>query len=815
MTDRGDTLLYMRKIFLITAILFSLIVQARQPVDYTIKGYVADSGTLQPLGMVSLEIKSNVNRKQLAATLSATDGRFQLSQVPSGKHQLEVTLIGYHSKMVFLSDTLFTGNNTIDIGRIWLQPATASLKEVVITATRPLVKQEIDRVSYDVQADPDSKAQTVMELLRKVPLLSVDGDDNIQLQGSGSYRIFINGRPSALLANSPKDALRAMPASSVQKIEVITTPPAKYDSEGLAGIINIVLNKRTDNGYNATITSRNSIPFGPGLTGTGTFRQNKWGASASVSRNYRTKTNARSGNYRQTYDPASVFEQQNFNQIWGRSFFSNAELSFEADSLNLFTVSGYIGSGISRRISTLHSSFGNDELNTGQQLYTITNNQRTPWRSGDIGFNYQRGFRKNTQQLLTLSYRHNVFVNNYTVSSRITDKTNYNSPDNDQYNRSAAKENTLQLDYVHPFGATSMEAGIKVILRSNTSRASVYKWEQQGPVEDTDRANDFSYQQNVLAFYNSWGWKINAVTVRLGARVEHTLVDADFKTTGTGINRQYTNFTPVLSLMRSLPGNQTLTAGFSSRIERPGIWLLNPFVDKSNPQLISSGNPDLKAVQSYQGELGYTKTGKGTLNLRASYLYSGGTITNVVRILSDTLTQTTYDNIGTNSILRLNITGNYPMGKFSVNFSTGAFYVWVKGQYNGRFFSNEGIRTNSFASLSYRPGNDWSFGANFGFNRRYITLQGSSDDYYYYSLSAGKSWFDKRLSLNFILNNFGLKNYSFKQYSSTPDFYQSNTENIIYRNMNFGLSYKFGKLAASIKKNKRGISNDDVNNGGK
>ncbi len=815
MTDRSDTLLYMRKIFLITAILFSLIVQARQPVTYTVNGYIGDSSTQQPLGMVSLEMKSNVNRKQVAATLSATDGRFQLLQVPAGSHLLAISLIGYADKTVFLPDSLFTGNSTIDIGRIWLQPAINNLSEVVVTVKRPLIKQEIDRLSYDVQADPDSKAQTVMELLRKVPLLSVDGDDNIQLQGSGSYRIFINGKPSSLLANSPKEALRAMPASAVQKIEVITTPPARYDSEGLAGIINIVLSKRTDNGYNATITGRNSIPFGPGLTGAGTFRQNKWGASASVSRTYRIKTNVHSSNYRQTYDPASVFEQENSIKQWGRSFFSNAELSFEADSLNLFTISGYIGSGISRRIATLNSVFGNDEPNAEQQLYTITNNQRTPWRSGDIGFNYQRGFRKHTQQLLTLSYRYNVFVNDYTVLSRVTDKTNYNNPDNDQYNRSAAKENTLQLDYMHPFGAASMETGIKVILRSNTSRASVYNQEPQGAVEDPERANDFSYQQNVLAFYNSWNWRINAVTVRMGVRLEHTLVDADFKTTGTGINRQYTNFTPALSLMRSLPGNQTLTAGFSSRIERPGIWLLNPFVDKSNPQLISSGNPDLKAVQSYQGELGYTKTGKGTLNLRASYLYSGGTITNVVRILSDTLTQTTYDNIGTNSVLRLNITGNYPMGKFSVNFNTGAFYVWVKGPYNGRFFSNEGIRTNSFASLSYRPGKEWTLGTNIGFNRRYITLQGSSDDYYYYSVSAGKMWFDKRLSLNLIVGNFGMKNYSFKQYSSTPDFYQSNAENIIYRNFNFSLSYKFGRLAAGIKKNKRGISNDDVNNDGK
>jgi len=805
----------MRKIFIITALLFSLTIQARQAVAYTINGHVADSTTQQPLGMASLSVRNNINGKQISATLSATDGRFQLLQIPTGSYRLEITLVGYQSKTVLLPDSLFAGSDTINAGQLWLHPVAGNLKEVVVTATRPLIKQEIDRISYDVQADPDNKAQTVMELLRKVPLLSVDGDDNIQLQGSGSYRIFINGRPSALLANSPKDALRAMPASSVQKIEVITTPPAKYDSEGLAGIINIVLNKRTDNGYNATITSRNSIPFGPGLTGTGTFRQNKWGASASVSRSYRLRTDIDSRNYRETYDPASVLEQQNSNKIWGRSFFGNAELSFEADSLNLFTLSGYLGSGISRKILTYHSVFGNEEPNAEQQLYTVTNNQRTPWRSGDLGFNYQRGFRKNAQQLLTFSYRYNMYVNNYSVASRITDKTNYNSPDNDQYNKSAAKESTLQLDYVHPFGAATMETGIKVILRSNTSRATVYNWEQQVPVADPGRANDFNYQQDVLGFYNSWSWKLGAVTAKLGVRLEHTLVDADFRTTGTGLNRQYTNFTPVLSLMRTLTGNQTLTAGFSSRIERPGIWLLNPFVDKSNPQLISSGNPDLKAVQSYQGELGYTKTGKGTLNLRASYLYSGGTIMNVVRILSDTLTQTTYDNIGTNSVLRLNITGNYPLGKFSVNFSTGAFYVWVKGPYNGRFFSNEGIRTNSFASLTYRPGNDWSFGANAGFNRRYITLQGSSDDFYYYSLSAGKSWFDKRLSLNLILSNFGMKYYSFKQYSSTPDFYQSNTEDIVYRNFNFSVSYKFGKLAAGIKKNKRGISNDDVNNGGK
>lgn len=163
-------------------------------------------------------------------------------------------------------------------------------------------------------------------------------------------------------------------------------------------------------------------------------------------------------------------------------------------------------------------------------------------------------------------------------------------------------------------------------------------------------------------------------------------------------------------------------------------------------------------------------------------------------------------------MLRLSINGNYPLGKFSLNFNTGAFYVWISGPYNGQFYHNRGIRTNSFANLSYRLKRDWIFGFNVGFNRRYITLQGSSDDFYYSSFSVVKTFLEKKLSVTAIISNPNKKFNSFTQYAESPDFYQSTTRNSYYRTFTLAASYKFGKLSTNIKKNKRGISNDDVTN---
>jgi outer membrane receptor for ferrienterochelin and colicin len=183
--------------------------------------------------------------------------------------------VGYGNKTIAVN-----GNGPdVNIGKVSLAASSSQLKEVSVTAARPLMKQEVDRISYDIQADPDSKALSVLDMMRKVPLLTVDGNDNIQLKGSGNYKILINGKESALVAKNPSDILKSMPATNIEKIEVITTPPAKYDAEGLAGIINIVTKRNADQGYNIGFNSRFNTVFGAGYNINGTVKQGKFGAS--------------------------------------------------------------------------------------------------------------------------------------------------------------------------------------------------------------------------------------------------------------------------------------------------------------------------------------------------------------------------------------------------------------------------------------------------------------------------------------------------------------------------------------------------------
>jgi hypothetical protein len=200
-----------------------------------IEGTVIDSATSKPLGFVTIAIIDAATKKPVKSTLTKDDGKFEVKGLSPKTYLLSLIYVGYKSKTMPVD-----GSDDFHSGPVMLAPSNSHLKEVAVTALKPLMKQEVDRLSYDVQADPESKAITALDMMRKVPLISVDGSDEIKLRGSGSYKILLNGKESALMARNPSDILKAMPASNIVKIEVITSPPAKYEAEGLAGIINII-----------------------------------------------------------------------------------------------------------------------------------------------------------------------------------------------------------------------------------------------------------------------------------------------------------------------------------------------------------------------------------------------------------------------------------------------------------------------------------------------------------------------------------------------------------------------------------------------
>ena len=769
-------------------------------------GIVIDSITQKPLASVSIQLTDSAG-VSIKTTVSAEDGSFRLvgAYSPGNTYRIYTSFVGYFTKTI----TIAAGKNTVDLGKIWMLPDGAQLQNVTVTASKPLVKQEIDRLTYDVQSDPQSKGQSVMDMLRRVPLITVDGDDNIQLQGSGNYRIFLNGKPSALVTSNPKDVLKSMPANLILRIEVITTPPAKYEAEGLAGIINIVTVKKTENGYNGTVSLRENINYGAGVNASVTAKQGKLGISGFGGTGIRPMLYQEQQYLRKTYgsSPETLTQTAN-NSSNGHYVFSGSELSYEIDSLNLLT--GNINYTLGQnsqdydRYSTYFQSNG-----TTLQSYRQFNNGGYTYGNADFGINYQLGFKKKKEQLLTASYRYSYSLNGQFSELSVYDRFKYYQPDNNQQNDAGYHEHTFQVDYVHPFKKLTIEAGAKSILRNNysNSHAQIYDG-VNGYITDPSRTNDFTYDQDIYSLYNSYSLKLAKWSFQGGLRAEFTRVNANFTSTGTLLDMHYSNLVPSLSILHNLPNNNSITFGITNRLMRPYIQQLNPFVDRTNPQLISSGNPNLLPVISHLFEISHNKTGKFSLNTRISYMYTNNSIESVTKVIADTLSQTTYENVGKSRIARLNLNGSYNLNpNWTINFNTGIFYVWISGTYNGRFYSNQGPRTNTYFNTNYKLTKDWQFGFSAGYNRRYITLQGSSNDFYYMNFSATKTI--KKFTFTAVLVNPFQRYYAFTQYSDTPDFYQSNTQNQAYRNMNFNITYKFGKLNSSIRKNKRGIVNDD------
>lgn len=796
-----------RLTLLIICVLSSFASIAQPAKTGTWSGTVIDSAGQKPLASVSVLITDSAGAA-VNNTTTTENGSFKITApVIKGKRlSLTISFVGYVSKTILLT----AEEKDHDLGSLFLSGNTGQLQNVTVTAGKPLVKQEIDRISYDVQSDPQSKGQSVMDMLRRVPLITVDGDDNIQLQGSGNYRIFLNGKPSALVTSNPKDVLKSMPANLILRIEVITTPPAKYEAEGLAGIINIITAKKTDNGYNGTVSVRENINYGAGLNVSVTAKQGKFGISGYGGTGIRPMLYQDNQYLRKTYGTApETLTQAATSSSNGHYVFTGSELSYEIDSLNLLTGSLNYFKGKNSQDYDRYSNYFQPD-GTMLQSYRQFNNGGYNYNNIDLGFNYQLGFKKKKEQLLTASYSYSYSLNGQFSELSVYDRFKYYQPDNNQQNDAGYHEHTFQVDYVHPIKKLTIEAGAKTVLRDNYSYSQGQVYDAvNGFVPDLSRTNNFTYRQDINGLYNSYSLKFDKWSFKGGVRAEFTGVSANFSSTGTLLDMHYSNLIPSLSILHNLPNNNSITFGITNRLMRPYIQQLNPFVDRTNPQLISSGNPNLLPVISHLFEISHNMTGKFSLNTRISYMYTNNSIESVTKVVADTLSQTTYENVGKSRIARLNLNGSYNFNpNWSANFNTGVFYVWISGTYNGHFFTNQGPRTNTFVNTNYKLPKNWQIGFSAGYNRRYITLQGSSNDYYYLNFSATKTI--KKFTFTTVLVNPFQRYYPFTQYTDTPDFYQSNTQNGVYRNMSFNISYKFGKLNSSIKKNQRGIVKDDA-----
>jgi ferric enterobactin receptor len=783
----------------------------QQAVNYGIKGVVIDSVSQKALDYATVALKNDKN-ESVKTILTKDDGSFAFADIKPGKYSVSVIGMGYKTKVID-----FELNEDRDLGQITIAPQSTSLAAVTVIADKPLIKMDIDKISYDLQADPESKVNSVLEMMRKVPMLSLDYEDNIQLKGSGNYRILINGKPSAMLEKSPKDILRSMPASTIQNIEVITNPPAKYDGEGLTGIINIVTVKKIDNGYNGNANFSQRFPAGgPNLGSSFNFKQGKWGVSARVGGAlYHDPLSTNLNNRVIVGNAPSELLQTGGRQLDSRNAYSSVELSYEIDTLNLVSGEFSYNLGSYDLSGFLNSSLINPSIIL--ESYRLVNNNTGSRNGTDASVNYQLGFKKNKQQLLTLSYRYLKYFDDRGVEALLSDRIDYLLPDYYQFNEGGSEEQTFQLDYVQPVKKATMETGIKGIFRDSYSDFRYSSKNSSGQYIGVPAlSNQYDNTQNVLSLYNSWQLSVKNWGLKAGLRLEKTIIDANFISSLTEINQDYLNLLPSVSISRTFKSKNSLTLGYSQRIQRPGIWQLNPYVDRTNPTIEQTGNPELHPVVANNFQLTYNRSGKTSFSAVLSHSFTNNAIQYIILFDPATnINRFTMSNNGVNRSTGISLNSGHPITtKWNLNLQANLNYVFVEGYLDGKLAHNDGYTGNFAMSSGYRFNHGWRANANMNYLLTpYINIQGSGVSIFFSSFSGSKDLFKEKLAVSVSVYNPFDKYMFFPNNIKGADYTILNGAKPYFRAFSYSLNYKFGKLKGAITKNKRGIDNDDVSGG--
>lgn len=808
--------------------------------SYTITGVVADSVTHEGEPYATLTIaRADSAANPLKQALTDIKGRFSISSSGTGSYLLMVRSMG--RKPMQRAYTVDATTRTIDLGTLLLQDGGNQLETVEVVAYKPLVKADIDKIAYSVEDDPEANTNTVIEMLKKVPMVTVDGQDNIRVNGNSSFKIYVNGKPNNMMTKNPKEVLKSMPASSIKKIEVITNPGPKYDAEGVGGILNIVTEGKGPEGYNATFSGRaNNSSYGGGLYAT--VKQGK----LTMSVNYNASSNHSPKGY--TYSDRSQIGTDGTvtsstvadGYTKGHSQWQggDVEASYEIDTLRLITGSFSLSKFTSKR-DALNTAFSTVPA-TGQRLYGYRSPSysKENWDDYSASLDYQRSFSVK-DRLLTLSYRlessPSTSDSRYLYTDReaaddwqtFIDRMRDQRMDGDEN----TMEHTFQIDYTTPFAKHhTWEAGVKYILRRNKSDNDRYNLGTGDKDEtyDSDNSSHYRHHNDILAAYTGYGLTLDKWSARLGLRYEHTLQKVEYLLgRGTNFHKNFDDLVPSARLGYKFSDATNLSLGYKMRINRPGIWYLNPYLDDRIPDAISQGNPNLDTEKSHAVDLQFSSyNSKLTYTLTGTYRFVNNSIESVDRLVNDRdieglpnptgkdVIYSSYANIGHIQYAGLMAYANWtPITNTRITLNGSVGYSHMS---DGQSLRNHGWCTNIDASLQQTFAKTWIFNASYYVQTPQPTLQGKDARYQWYNFSLSKSFMDKRLTLTaYIINPFGKRYFCYRSETVADNFRTTASSSWCQLYYGVSVSFRIGKLKASVKHTERTVENNDVKQGGR
>lgn len=785
---------------ILAACLVSFICGSAQ--ESVVKGRLADSASSKPVPDAMINFRE-LEKKMSRTVVSDKSGVFQ-TNLPPGKYQVLITHGSFRGKGL----PLRIEGKQVDMGNIQLVPLVKKLSGVTVTASRPLVEQRDDRLIYNVEEDPAAKSESASDILRKTPYVNVDGDGAVQVNGQSNFKVLLDGRETALFSQNVKEALKVFPGATIARIEVITSPSAKYDAEGVGGIINIITKKKLA-GYNGTINS-NITTIGNLSTGMNmNLKKGRLGITGMYSLMSNDGLRSRQLAVTTPAQPIAFAGRQVGGGRQTDLFFhqANLEISYDLDSTNTLVVYGNMGKNSNEAVNnySIYTLFANGTSDTDP--YFLETRFALPTHG--FGTDYIRKYKGKPQKELTVRFQ-GLFNTNRSFNNS---RQEMGASDRFILNNSEASnsEYTVQADLIEPLNKTTrIETGLKTILRKAYSEfESLVKSDKAAPYY-TDPANSdrFSYDQNVYGAYVSVNKVMKAVTARIGLRVEHTSVDGDFASTGTVVRQDYTNFIPNLMLTRQFGKAMNSNLTYTMRLGRPSISSLNPFVNNSDSLFINFGNPDLgpQYIHMVAWQLRFFK-GSKFISINTGFNFANNLIIQDPRFDPVTgITSVTGANAGQIREFTLGFVSNLPVGKWNFAVNATGRIARLRNSLQGSWSGTTAGNVN--ANIMYKASPVFIITSNSGYFVPLRTPNASFPDNYFYGFSFAYKLFGQKMTITANITNFLEEKRKLNFLTENDSFTTENVNTVPFRNVGLALSYNFGRLKENVSK-KKGVNNDD------
>ena len=794
-----------------TLILVFLFAFSNAQKDVKVEGIVLENNSKIPLEYATITFKTKPDNNIVTGGITDAKGHFNIT-VPAGIYNISVEYMSYKTK----NYTDKTISENINLGTVSLILDVESLGEVEIIAERTTVDIKLDKKIYNIGKDLTVRGGTVSDVLDNVPSVSVDVEGNVALRGNDDVRILINGKPSGLVGLNSTEALRQLPAEAIERVEVITSPSARYDAEGQAGILNIILRRSKLLGINGAITLNTGFPLQAGISGNVNYRTGNFNFFNTTSYNYRdtpgnsyTDTKFLTTNKRTT-------EQRNFDRV-RKGLNTNLGVEWYLNETASITTSlQYRDSNNERETTNSIREF--NDLNT---LETITNRFDPEFEDDktlQYTLNFDKQFNGDSNHKFTANFQ-------YESSSELeASLINQNGEDiEDVVTDENQNRAFLQTDYVKPIGeASQLELGYQGRFLTLDTDYRVAFNENDTFVINNDLSNNLVYKEYVNAFYSQFGSKIKKkFSYLLGLRMEESRITIDQITSGSFKKKNYVGLFPTINLAYELSETENITLGYNRRIRRPRSRYINPFPSRSSATNLFQGNPDLNPSYSNTADLGYYKK-FGKLTLNTSFYYTNATdVFNFITLGTDNYysfeTNETFNsndpnfeqlnedleltqilkrtpiNLATNNRYGFEFTLTYkPSRKWNMNGNFNVFRSITKGFYEDTDFGAENtswfVRFNNKYTL---PGQiDWQTRMNY--SGPSVDAQNKRKGVFSMNMAFSKDLFNDKASIAFNISDV-LNSRKRIMETTTPTFNTDSEFQWRERSFNLSFTYRFNQ----------------------